>query len=319
VAEIRKHINGLTARLTSLISQLRSLDRKVEQASNGVANATVELQKAEERTAASKAILSARAREAYKRGAGLAEFAILFDTRTVGEMLSASRLMGDSIAADRHAYDQAVASVEALAKRKEELTNRREDLFASSARLEQVRAQVSAALSSEQQILANAQAELAALEEERRREEAALSAGTAARRAARQLQLDRKLESLLAWMEPASGPAGFVPAGLRSSGVTTTGVASWYGPGFDGRRASSGATYRQDQLTAASLVLPFGTFLKVIRGGRSVVVVITDRGPYVPGRVLDLSLAAARAIGIAGVTSVEMEILVPVESAPPFP
>jgi rare lipoprotein A len=110
-----------------------------------------------------------------------------------------------------------------------------------------------------------------------------------------------------------------MPNGLQSSEVTMTGQASWYGPGFDGRRASSGATFRQDQFTAASLVLPFGTFLKVTRRGRAAVVVVTDRGPYVPGRVLDLSLSAAQAIGLSGVDTVQMEILVPAGAPPQFP
>ena len=99
----------------------------------------------------------------------------------------------------------------------------------------------------------------------------------------------------------------------------TPAVASWYGPGFHGRRASSGATFRQEQFTAASLILPFGTFLKVTHRNRSVIAVVTDRGPYVPGRVLDLSLAAAQAIGLSGVDTVQMEILVPAGASPQFP
>jgi rare lipoprotein A len=72
-------------------------------------------------------------------------------------------------------------------------------------------------------------------------------------------------------------------------------------------------------MTAASLSLPLGTILKVTFGGKAAVVVITDRGPYVEGRVLDLSQAAARAVGLRGVGEVRMEILLPNEPAPPFP
>jgi rare lipoprotein A len=319
VEDIRNRIEGLTGRLTGLIGDLRSLDGQVEEASGAVAAATVGLQKAEARTVATKAVLGARAREAYKRGAGWQEAAVLLEARSVGELLTAARLMGDSIAADRLAYDHAVASAGALARQKDDLTRRRGELFAAQGRLQQVRSQTQAALASEQQILSNAQAELAALEEERRRQEEAASAGVDARRTARQADLDRKLASLLTWISPSAGTARVMPSGLRSSEVTTTGQASWYGPRFHGRRASSGATFRQEQLTAASLVLPFGTFLKVTRANRSVVVVITDRGPYVPGRVLDLSLAAAEAIGMTGVDTVKMEILVPAGPAPPFP
>lgn len=120
---------------------------------------------------------------------------------------------------------------------------------------------------------------------------------------------DQRLAALLGWISPAR---------LGPTGVVTTGDASWYGPGFDGCRSASGATFRAAQLTAASISLPIGTFLKVTHGGRAVTVVITDRGPYAHGRVLDLSQAAAQAIGL-GAGSVSMEILLPTEPAPPFP
>lgn len=129
---------------------------------------------------------------------------------------------------------------------------------------------------------------------------------------------DRKLAALLDWYSPATGSAGFVPGKLSASGVVTSGEASWYGPGFDGCRSASGATFRASQMTAASLSLPFGTLLRVTHGGRAVVVVITDRGPYAHGRVLDLSRAAAEALDLS-VGNVQMEILLPNEPAPPFP
>jgi peptidoglycan lytic transglycosylase len=317
VAGIGARIEDLTRQLTSLISQMRALDAQTGQASTAVAHATSDLRVAEQRTVATKHILAARARAAYKRRASWRDLGVLLEAHSMDELISASRLLGDSIAADRTAYDEAAASAQALAHKRDELAQRRQSLFATSARLQQIRAQTQAALASEQQILANAQAELAELEEQRRREEAALAGDTA--RTARQIELDRKLDSLLTWIQPSAGPAPFMPDGLQSSEVTMTGPASWYGPGFHGHRASSGATFRQDQFTAASLVLPFGTFLKVTRAKRSVIVVITDRGPYVPGRVLDLSLAAAQAIGLSGVDTVQMEILVPAGASPAFP
>lgn len=129
---------------------------------------------------------------------------------------------------------------------------------------------------------------------------------------------DRKLAALLDWYQPATGSSGFVPDKLSATGVVTSGEASWYGPGFDGCRSASGATFRASQMTAASLSLPMGTLLRVTRGAKSVVVVITDRGPYAHDRVLDLSRAAARALDLS-VGNVEMEILLPTEPAPPFP
>ena len=95
--------------------------------------------------------------------------------------------------------------------------------------------------------------------------------------------------------------------------VGSRGMASWYGPGFNGRRSANGERYNQNGLTAAHRSLPFGTKVKVtnVRTGRSVVVRITDRGPHVRGRIIDLSAAAARIVGVmhSGVAPVQLEVL----------
>ncbi len=87
-----------------------------------------------------------------------------------------------------------------------------------------------------------------------------------------------------------------------------SGRASWYGPGFQGRRTASGETFDTNDMTAAHRTLPFGTKVRVVnkKTGRSVVVRINDRGPYAHGRVIDLSKASAQAPGISGVGSVDV-------------
>src|ERR1700676_4862178 len=97
-----------------------------------------------------------------------------------------------------------------------------------------------------------------------------------------------------------------------SSGAARSfsGMASFYG-NESGSKTASGQRFNQNALTAAHRTLPFGTKLRVTHGGRSVVVTINDRGPFVHGRVLDLSTAAAREVGItsAGVGRVTAEVL----------
>lgn len=95
-----------------------------------------------------------------------------------------------------------------------------------------------------------------------------------------------------------------------SSGRTFSGIASYYG-NESGSRTASGQRFNQNLLTAAHRSLPFGTKLKVTHGNRSVVVTINDRGPFIRGRVLDLSTAAARAVGLtgAGVGRVTAEVI----------
>ncbi len=88
-------------------------------------------------------------------------------------------------------------------------------------------------------------------------------------------------------------------------------VASWYGPGFHGRLTANGETYNQMALTAAHKELPFGTFLRITnqKNGKSVIVRINDRGPYIEGRDLDLSKGTAIALGMVqrGVIKVKVE------------
>jgi rare lipoprotein A len=87
-------------------------------------------------------------------------------------------------------------------------------------------------------------------------------------------------------------------------------MASFYG-NESGSKTASGERFNQNALTAAHRTLPFGTKLRVSRGDRSVIVTINDRGPFVRGRVLDLSTGAARAIGLtsAGVGRVVAEVV----------
>jgi peptidoglycan lytic transglycosylase len=98
-----------------------------------------------------------------------------------------------------------------------------------------------------------------------------------------------------------------------SAGFVEEGNASWYGAPFHGRRASDGEIYDMNQLTAAHRTLPFNTVVRVtnLTNGKSTVVRITDRGPFVEGRVIDLSFAAAKEIESVGpgVVPVRLEIL----------
>jgi rare lipoprotein A len=96
-------------------------------------------------------------------------------------------------------------------------------------------------------------------------------------------------------------------------GYTEEGIASWYGAPFHGRRASNGEVYDMYRLTAAHRTLPFETMVRVtnVNNGKSTVVRITDRGPFVDNRIIDLSLAAAREIESVGpgVVPVRVEVL----------
>ncbi len=98
---------------------------------------------------------------------------------------------------------------------------------------------------------------------------------------------------------------------VKSPKPIETGPASWYGDQFDGRETASGEVFDMYDMTAAHPTLPLGCYVKVtnLRNGRAVVVKINDRGPIIPGRIIDLSYAAARALDFAelGIQKVRLE------------
>ena len=96
---------------------------------------------------------------------------------------------------------------------------------------------------------------------------------------------------------PAADPTPDGPTGWSEQGI-----ASWYGDPFHGRQTASGETYDMDAMTAAHPSLPFGTVLQVVNldNGRTVQVRVNDRGPYVDGRVIDVSRRAARELDMVG-------------------
>jgi rare lipoprotein A len=108
---------------------------------------------------------------------------------------------------------------------------------------------------------------------------------------------------------PSSPGAPGAPAAPIVQGEE--GIASWYGHPYHGRRSASGEIYNMYDMTAAHRTLPFGAQVRVydLENGRDVTVRINDRGPFVEGRIIDLSYAAAQAMGMNGIARVRLEIL----------
>src|SRR5205809_7003481 len=111
------------------------------------------------------------------------------------------------------------------------------------------------------------------------------------------------------WLVGAAGCAAVRAPAPITNGVQV-GVASWYGPGVHGNRTANGEIYDQYELTAAHPSLPLGTRVMVtnLENGRAVQVRVNDRGPFVDGRAIDLSYAAARTIGMVGPGTVRVRI-----------
>jgi rare lipoprotein A len=103
-----------------------------------------------------------------------------------------------------------------------------------------------------------------------------------------------------------------IPVGTKPL-VVETGLASWYGPPYHNRRGSNGEVYNMHAMTAAHRTFPLGSIVRVTntKTGATALVRITDRGPFIPGRVLDLSLAAARKLDVwqPGIAEVKVELM----------
>ncbi|MGE5204446.1 MAG: septal ring lytic transglycosylase RlpA family protein [Chlamydiota bacterium] len=108
-------------------------------------------------------------------------------------------------------------------------------------------------------------------------------------------------------------PSERAPQTVPQPVFVQTGMASWYGPPYHNRRASNGEIYNMNALTAAHRTLPLGSIVRVtnLRTEHSVVVRVTDRGPFIPGRIIDLSLAAAKKVDVwrPGLARVQVELL----------
>lgn len=125
------------------------------------------------------------------------------------------------------------------------------------------------------------------------------------------------LAALLTGCATVGGPTA---VSRRSDATVEVGFASYYGREFQGRRTANGERYDATELTAAHRSLPFGTLLRIthLGNGREVVLRVNDRGPHVRGRLVDVSLRAARELGFVrdGLARVRVEVLDEVATAP---
>jgi rare lipoprotein A len=118
------------------------------------------------------------------------------------------------------------------------------------------------------------------------------------------------LSAIVVGLAACSVPPSRIPPPVTAPRVSQTGIASWYGPGFHGKTTASGIIYNQHDLTAAHQTLPLGTRVLVtnLDNGRSIEVLINDRGPFAKGRIIDLSYAAGESLGMIGPGTIPVRI-----------
>jgi rare lipoprotein A (peptidoglycan hydrolase) len=296
--------DDVRARRAALLTRIATQTDEAERDQAAVVVAETRQQRAEGALSDARKRLQARAVDAYIYGLSraaadlarpsvLLEAAFRADRQAIADLRTARTARVDATAATESARD-ASRSVQ------QQLESERAQLEATIVRQD--------ALDLQLQTAAAARKAALAAEEAARQPVVDAFETDAAARTRHQIATVRQRQLMA--MFPF-GPVNGVPAGLRPSGQVLTGPASWYGPGFDGRPTASGAIYDQEGWTCASKELPLGTILLVSENGRQVLLLVNDRGPYVDGWILDLSHAAATALGHPGVGTVTAQVLTP--------
>lgn len=302
VAELRARAQALGDQVSSLETRLErlsdrevDLDRKIAGVSAEIGTLELELRDREEGSDAARALVVERVVEAYKGSATSDRLALVLSAEDVTDAIEAAEMTGHAAEADAEALEELLAEKEAVEAAQAQVDERKQTLLAAQEEAAVLAEEAAAALAERSRVLEELSAEVKELERQAR--EAAATA-------------ERPDEAFLDLLSPA-GPAPGIPDDFVSTGVAFEGLASWYGPGFEGNLTASGDVFDSSLYTAASKELPLGTWLYVEYNGRGVVVLVNDRGPYVEPRILDLSRGAAQAIGMehAGVGWVRAEIL----------
>jgi rare lipoprotein A len=286
-------VSNLERELATLSDRQAALEEKISDASAQIGlmelerhDAELAYQKAQER-------FVERAIEAYKAGS-TTRLALLLSTQNLTQMFTVAEAQFASAENDSEALEELEAARSAAEANQTAIDERKQDLLVARARVDAIASETEAKLSTRAAILDRLTAEIAEIERQAR-EAAALAA-----------RPDAALLRLLG----ATGPAPGIPKGFVGTGVSFEGIASWYGPGFEGNHTANGDVFDPSLYTAASKELPLGSWLYVTYGSRGVVVYVNDRGPYVEDRILDLSQAAAEYLGIGGLGWIRAEILI---------
>ena len=288
-------VSNLERELADLNDRKASLESKIADASAEIGLMEVERHDAELAYAKAQERFVERAVEAYKAGS-TTRMALLLSSQNLTQMFTVAEAQIASAENDSEALTRLQEAKDAAEANQAAIDVRKQELLQARAEVDAIASEAQAKLEARSSILDRLTAEIAELERQAR---------AAAALAARP---DAALLRLLG----ATGPAPGIPDGFVGTGVSFEGIASWYGPGFEGNHTANGDVFDPNLFTAASKELPLGSWLYVTYGGRGVVVYVNDRGPYVEGRILDLSQAAAEYLGIGGLGWIKAEILIKV-------
>ncbi|MDP9183079.1 MAG: septal ring lytic transglycosylase RlpA family protein [Actinomycetota bacterium] len=303
----------LTAELARVTAHAAALSEALDRAAAQDGGLRVAYERAQQSSVEAQRTLDARAREVYM-ATGTVPLGSWVSRMAAPDLQSlAHRGETAALEVDRGLVDDVTARTRQLAafQRQANAFRRRllpqvQAVLAEQDKARALLAQAEALAAAEHAaaVQAQLQAQRALLDEVSLHTTLVLTPGQTSR-ARRALEREEPIIRLL----EASGPA--YPAGFAPTGEVFSGGASWYGPGFVGNPTASGSPYDPERLTCAHKTLPLGTVVRVSRAGLAVSCLVNDRGPYVDGRVIDMSRAGSRALGYSGVAQVVVEVLAP--------
>jgi rare lipoprotein A len=304
-------ITALEHELVTLRDETQQIRSEIEAASRDIGLLESDIHAAEAALARARDRYVERAVEAYKAGPA-AQLELVLSARNMSDLYALAEATEQVSALDAEALEdlmQASATAEAAQER---LDDRKQKLMAANAESVALEESMETKLAQRQEAFEALNAEIEKLERQARREARA----TAAAGSGPYPSVPTGVPGGTAYgVHPpdryeGTGPADSIPETFEGTGLRFEGEASWYGPGFEGQTTANGDIFDSSLYTVASKELPLGSYLFVQRGGRGVVVYVNDRGPYVGNRILDLSRAAAQAVGISGVGWVRAEVII---------
>lgn len=316
---VRQDLDSATTRamqleteITALDEDIYALDARIKVTAARIVDQRIQVEAAGVRLAEAEERFRKRLIEVYKRGS-FDSFSLLLTSETLTELVSRAAVLTRIAEEDnRVVADLNVAAAEARYQ-EAALTDLQEQDRILQQEQEERRLAVGRLLKDQESLIAQLTVES---------REALLRARTLTAETRTQWRLctipvgtviPRTTVTLDARPDVQYIISGYMPRHYQSTGETLDAVCSWYGPGFNGRGTASGQVFNEDDLTCASRTLPFGTVLALTRSERRVLVYVNDRGPYITGRDLDLSKAAAEVLGFDGVATVHAEIVTPVQ------
>ena len=302
------------ARLDAVAGDFEALARRyvaVQERANAAAGRLVDAylreSELEAHAASSRALLDDRADAIYR--AGPAAFVdVLLGSSDPRDFLARQEMIEGALSADVDEAVEAVAAREEAEDLRRQLEADRRELVRLQEELTRIRTLMEIRLA---EAYADVEAADARVRELRAQRRELMQAAAMEQTFTRLVAAGTDQTELLALLGSEGGRGCAIPDGLEPTGQMIAGEASFYGEEFAGNPTATGAIFNPELFTAAHLTLPLPSFLHVRYGGACATVLVNDRGPYVDGRVLDLSEGAARYLGLPGVGDVEAEILAP--------